>query len=57
MDEKKLRKLQVIERTKVDEPIEKPEKQVHQTNPIARTLMKFHLENSKKFSVKDLFKK
>ena len=43
--------------TKVDEPIEKPEKQVHQTNPIARKLMKFHLENSKKFSVKDLFKK
>ena len=57
MDEKKLRKLQVIERTKVDEPIEKPEKQVHQTNPIARKLMKFHLENSKKFSVKDLYKK
>ncbi|CCY25099.1 MAG: hypothetical protein KIC80_05620 [Brachyspira sp.] len=57
MDEKKERKLTVIERTETD--VQAPEKQTasRQTNPIVKKLISFHMEKASKFSVKDLFKK
>ena len=57
MDDKKERKLTVIERTEEGE--QKSDKAVksHHTNPIMKKLAAFHLEKAAKFSVKDLFKK
>lgn len=57
MDDKKERKLTVIERA--EEQSDQPEKTVisHHTNPIIKKLMTFHHEKAEKLSVKDLFKK
>ena len=56
MDDKKERKLTVIERTEeVEQQSEKAVKS-HHTNPIMKKLA-FHLEKTSKFSVKDLFKR
>lgn len=57
MDDKKERKLKVIERTEdVEQQSEKTVKS-HHTNPIMKKLAAFHLEKTSKFSVKDLFKR
>lgn len=59
MDERKDRKLTVIERTEeleVQKVQEKPVKS-KQTNPISKKMMEFHQAKIGKFSVKDLFKK
>lgn len=57
MDDKKERKLTVIERT--EQEVKIPEKKTTscQSNPIVKKLLSFHLEKPSKFSVKDLFKK
>ena len=57
MDDKKERKLTVIERTEQEE--QQAEKKVtsRHTNPIMKKLMTFHHEKAGKLSVKDIFKK
>ena len=56
MDNRKERKLTVIENEKTEERVEKKVKPARQTNPNAKKMLEFHNENLKKFSVKDLFK-
>lgn len=58
MDKDKERKLTVLEKAETVEvtEIKSAEKALH-SNPITAKLMKFHLEKSPKFTVKDLFKK
>ena len=62
MDENKILKLRVIERTEkmLDEAVEKQAKprvtHPNQTNPIHKKMLQFHNEKiGEKFSVKDLF--
>lgn len=57
MDDKKERKLTVIERTEQKEDKSEKKTAPHQTNPIMKKLMTFHLEKASKLSVKDIFKK
>lgn len=57
MREQDERKLTVIDGTKTEEMNEAVKKVSRQTNPIMKQLLEFHNDNSKKFSVKDLFKK
>lgn len=57
MDDKKERKLTVIERTETEEKAPEKHASSLQTNPIVKKLLSFHHEKASKFSVKDLFKK
>lgn len=57
MDDRKERKLTVIERTEEAEKVVEKQPKSRQTNPIAKKLLSFHFEKPSKFSVKDLFKK
>lgn len=57
MDDKKERKLTVIERTEEVEKEAEITVKAHHTNPIMKKLMTFHLEKASKLSVKDIFKK
>ena len=57
MSDKDERKLQVIESTKTEAADETVRESSRQTNPIAGKFLKFHKENTGKFSVKDLFRK
>lgn len=57
MDDKKERKLTVIERTEEVEKEAEKTVTTHHTNPIMKKLMTFHLEKASKLSVKDIFKK
>ena len=53
MDKRDFTVIENQQKTTIDEPVKKT---IRQTNPIAKKLVEFHNENSKKFSVKDLFK-
>ena len=56
MDNRKERKLTVIENEKTEERVEKKVKPARQTKKNKKKMLEFHNENLKKFSVKDLFK-
>ncbi len=57
MDEKKERKLTVIENTETETEVVEKHTSKYQTNPVVKKLLSFHMEKVSKFSVKDLFKK
>lgn len=57
MDDKKERKLTVIEQTEEAELQSEKIVKSHHTNPIMKKLAAFHFEKASKFTVKDLFKK
>lgn len=57
MDDKKERKLTIIERSDVPETESEKTTATHHTNPIMKKLMNFHLEKASKLKVRDIFKK